>query len=207
MGRTLFTMALGLALSGCWVSDKDFFGPGDWAHLDLDGTYISEDANGHEQGTVVLTVRPDGLVDGVATREDGGEPEKSTLGLVPVNGGSGEYYILVDQTDGGGDGQLYLLGHLDDDGSLEMYWPECSGTPDIEGMTRETPDFGLPSPPPDTSQMMSCTFTTKESLQEAALEAERFLSAPHIVDILPMGRITPKQADDTEESTEDETSS
>ena len=200
MARSLLLVALGLALASCWVSEKEFFGAGDWAHLDLDGSYISEDGNGHEQATVELVVRPDGLIEGTSTGIEGGETEHSVVGLVPVAGGSGRYFILVDRSDGDHDGALYLLGHLTDEGGIEMYWPQCSGTPDIDGMTRESPDIGLPPPPTQDKSMMACNFTSKDALQKAALEAERFLSAPHIVDILPIGRLRPQDGNEADQA-------
>ena len=74
-----------------------------------------------------------------------------------------------------------------------MYWPQCSGTPDIKGMKRETPDFGLPIPASQSSSAAICTFTSKEAVQRAALEAEKFLSAPHIVDVNPLSRLRPRE--------------
>ena len=75
MRRTLLALALGLALSGCWMSEEQFFGPDDYAHLDFNGSYTNEDANGHEQATVELTTRPDGLIEGTSTNIEGGKAE------------------------------------------------------------------------------------------------------------------------------------
>ncbi|MXO59553.1 hypothetical protein GRI89_08365 [Altererythrobacter salegens] len=187
MGRTLLVLALGLALTGCWISEKPLFGPGDYAHLDIAGSYNSENKDGDVEGHVDLTVRPDGLVEGVAIKKGESGSETSIMGFVPIKGGSGEYFILVDRSKEDSDGELYLLGHVGTDGDIEMYWPQCAGTPDIDGMVREKPDFGIPIGPKNDASLSSCTFTTKEALQKAALAAEKFISVPHIVDLQPLG--------------------
>lgn len=199
MIRSLLSAMLVLSLSGCWVSEGELFDSGDWAHLDLDGTYISEDGNGQERGQVVLTARPDGLIDGVATDNKGGEPETSTVGMVRIPGGSGEFYVMVDGDEGRTGGQIYLLGHVTSSGGIEVYWPQCAGTPDTAEMTRETPSLGLPGESLPDPSLQVCTFASKAALLRAALEAERFLSTPHIVEIAPMGRLKPKEETDSVE--------
>ena len=63
MLRAILALALGLLLSGCWASEKQFFDSGDWANLELDGKYLLETAGEGNGGRLVtVTTRPDGLV-------------------------------------------------------------------------------------------------------------------------------------------------
>jgi hypothetical protein len=43
-----------------------------------------------------------------------------------------------------------------------------------------------------------CNFSSRATLMKAGLEAERFLSAPHIVAVTPLGRIAPTDEDELE---------
>jgi|SRR5690606_6341769 hypothetical protein len=187
MRRTLMAAGLALLLAACWQSEARIFDRGDWANLGLEGNYTSFDANGDEQARVVLRTRPGGLVDSSSTDLDNGKVERSVLGFVRIEGGSGRYFLAVDRSDEGGEGDLYLIAHLTEDGAIAIYWPECAGTPPVEGLVIERD--GL-------TEIDVCTFSSRSALMEAGLEAERFLSAKHIVAVSPLGRLQP----DTDES-------
>jgi len=180
--RVILALVACLSLAGCWVSEQRLFGAGDWAHLELDGRYKSENANGDPQASVVLHSRPDGLVEGTSESLDDGTTELSVFGFVRIEDGSGQYFLMVDRTKDNDSGDIYFIARLNPGGTLEIYWPDCGGTPARSGMAVESGGLG------DTDV---CTFSSKEALMSAALEAERFLSAKHIVEVSPMGRMVP----------------
>jgi hypothetical protein len=185
MLRALLAVIGCFALSGCWVSEHRILGPGDWAHVNLAGKFKRENANGDEEASVVLATQPNGLIVGTATDVERHKTESMAMGLVAIQGGSGRYFLAVDRLEQKDNGDTYFIAHLTDDGGLEIYWPDCDGTPDIEGMTRQT----------DTVAM-ACNFTTKEALMEAALQAERFLSVKHVIEVAPFGRLAPDDGSD-----------
>jgi hypothetical protein len=182
MTRAILAVIGCVLLAGCWVSEQRLFHDGDWAHLDLASKYTSEDANGSDQAHVVLQARPNGLIESTSVGVANGETEHSVLGFVAIEGGSGRYFLLVDRSDPSGDGDFYLIAHLTDEAAIELYWPDCNGTPPIEGVTVERDDF---------LDEAVCAFSTKAALMRAGLEAERFLSAKHIVAVQPMGKLVP----------------
>ena len=184
MLRAVFAAIACVSLAGCWVSEERLFGNGDWAHPDLDGNYRSEDANGAEQARVTLAMRPNGLVESVSVGIEDGKIEESIVGLVRIEGGSGRYFLLVDRSDQSGEGDIYLIAHLTEEGALELFWPDCAGTPSIEDVTVERD--GL-------LDATVCTFSSKAALMLAGLEAERFLSTPHVVEVAPMGKLVPDE--------------
>ncbi len=184
MLRHIAGAMLALALTGCWVSEKDLFGPGDWKPPPgIAGTYTSENGSGDAQAKVLLTVREDGLVEGIATKIGEDTSESSLVGFVPVPGGSGRYYLLVDQSGtaeaGGSDGNIYFVARTTNEG-FEAFWPQCEGTPALPGMQSETQDL---------LKQDICGFTTKEALLQAGQAAERDLEAKHMFEPMPMGKM------------------
>ena len=174
MLRAFLAVIACLCLSACWESDTRFFGSGDWAKLDLTGEYDvaglsdSEDRPRH----ATLTSRPDGLIE--FTPLPAGNDKPTLMGLVPITGGSGHYFLAMDRTSDG-EGDTYYLAELSENGGLAFYFPDCDGTSPMDGMAVND-TFG---------STKTCTFTSAEALMKAALEAERFLAAPHIVAVAP----------------------
>ena len=182
MLRAIIVVIASLSLAGCWVSDTRMFGPADWAHVDLSGKFKSEDANGNDEAKVVLAVRPNGLIAGTSTDLKTGKVDHSVLGMVAITGGSGKYFIAVDRSDQAGKGDIYMIAHLTDEHGLEAFWPDCDGTAPVQGMARTEDDL---------THSGVCKFSTKAALQTAALQAERFLSAKHVIAIAPFGKLVP----------------
>jgi hypothetical protein len=182
MLRAMIVVLASLSLAGCWVSDTRLFGPADWAHVDLAGKYKSEDANGNDEAKVVLTVRPNGLIAGTSTDLKSGKVDHSMLGLVAIKGGSGKYFIAVDRSDQAGKGDIYMIAHLTDEKGLEVFWPDCDGTAPVQGMVRQLDDL---------THTGVCKFSSKQALMTAGLQAEKFLSAKHVIAIAPFGKLVP----------------
>ena len=189
MLRLLAGTVLALALTGCWLSEQRLFGAGDWAALDVAGHYVSENAEGNREARVVLKVLPNRTVEGTSTRIDDGSVETSVFGLVPIAGGAGSHFIMLDRSGETDDGDIYFIAHLTGEGAIEVYFPQCAGTPDIAGMTRESD--------PWISEEI-CHFTDKPAVMRAALEAERVLSTPQMFEIRRLARLVP--VDETEAS-------
>jgi hypothetical protein len=175
MLRAVLAVIACISLAGCWASEERIFRDGDWAHLSLDGRYKGVDATGDEQARVVLKARPNGLIEGTGL-------DFGVIGLVRIEGGSGRYFLAVDRSDESADGDIYLIARLADGGTIEFYWPDCAGTPPMEGLTVAYEDL---------IDATVCAFSTRAALMRAGLEAERFLSAKHIVTIQPMGKLVP----------------
>ena len=196
MPKRIAAAVMALALTGCWVSEKDLFGPGDWQPPpDIAGSYTSENGSGEAQARVVLSVRSDGLVQGVATKVGESTSETSVVGFVPISGGTGKYYLLVDRSKAGepndSGGNIYFVARMTDEG-FDAFWPQCEGTPDIPGMERETQEL---------IDEEICGFTTKEALLRAGLAAERNLEGKHLFEPDVMGRMkreTPGEAEAAE---------
>ena len=184
MLRAFMAVGLSLLLAGCWYSEERLFGDGDWAQLGLEGHYKSVDANGDDQARVVLTTQRGGLVEGVGTDLEDGSVERSLLGFVRIEGGSGRYFLTVDRSDPSGKEDIYAIAHLTDDGGLEFYLPDCAGTAPADGLTIERDGII------DTDL---CLFSTRSALMKAGLDAERFLAAEHIIAVAPMGRLLPDE--------------
>jgi hypothetical protein len=182
MTRAILAVIVCVLLAGCWASDRRLFHDGDWAHLDLDGAYTSEPADGGEQAHVTLKTRPDGLVESTGIGIEDGKPETSLAGFVPIEGGSGHYFLLVERSDPAGEGDVYLIAHLSEAGVLELYEPDCNGTSPTDGLTIERDNF---------IHATACMFSSKAALMRAGLEAERFLSTPHVVAVAPMVKLVP----------------
>jgi hypothetical protein len=182
MLRTGLAVIACLMLAGCWMSEQRFFGPGDWAHLDFNGRYVSQNADGDTTARVTFATRPDGLIDGTGVNAEDGSTEESTMGLVPIRGGSGEYFLVVDRTDEDEEGDIYFIARLIEGPGLELYWPDCGGTTAVAGMAVESSSF---------TETETCTFSSREALMTAALEAETFLAARHVVAVAPMGKLVP----------------
>jgi hypothetical protein len=171
MLRAIIALGLGLALAGCWTSEQRLFDPGDWAKLGLSGEYeVASITSGDTPRRAIFTTLPDGLVEIARVGGLDRDENPTMLGLVPIEGGSGSGFIAVDRTTAG-DSDIYYLASLDDDGDLGFYFPVCEATPAIEGMV--------------VTGGSTCTFSSRQALMKAALEAERFLSTRHIVAVTP----------------------
>ena len=180
MLRALFIAVLAGALSGCWVSEEQLFGGGDWVvPAGIEGAYVSENPDGEQRGTVDLVRRKDGMIAGTATRNDEPEPRTSAIGFVAIPGGSGHYFLMVQPVPEDKGGELYLIGRWQED-RLEAYWPQCAGTPDMAGMTRDTDGI---------VNEAVCGFSTKQAVLKAALVAERELSNKRMFDPQMLGRL------------------
>lgn len=185
MLRALLIVIACSCLSGCWVSEKRFFGSEEWARLDLAGTYAVKSAAGFDAPeTVTLALREDGRLDTVRADGQAGLDEIEPLGLVAIPGGSGRFFLAVDQS---GEVDYYYIAHLALDGGLAFYLPDCSGTPARNDLVIEEESKGG----------LTCVFASEEALLEAALEAERFLSARHIVAVSPVYSLE-RMADEAE---------
>ena len=189
MLRALLAAIACLALTGCWVSDHRLFGDADWGHVNLSGKYKRENANGDDEASVVLHTLANGLIEGTATDANDGKTERMAMGLVPIAGGSGRYFLAVDRSDRKDTGDIYFIAHLTDDKGLEIYWPDCEGTAAGQGIERSKDNL---------TDMMVCTFSTKAALMGAALQAEKFLSAKHVIAVAPFGRLVPDDGSDEE---------
>ena len=171
MLRMIVALGLSLLLAGCWTSEKRFFNSGDWARLDLSGEYdVARITTSDGAHRARFATRPDGLIEITPLDAEDGDDEPTLLGLVPITGGSGSLFLAMDRTPGTGN-DVYYLASLSDDGDLGFYYPVCEHTPRIEGLV--------------VTGDSTCTFTTEDALMQAALEAERFLAAPHIVAVAP----------------------
>lgn len=176
MPRLLLTVLACLCLGGCWGSEERFFDPGDWASLTVGGEYSVEslDADDDSPRIARISTRPDGLIEIAPSARSGETAETLRLGFVRIRDGSGEFYIAVDRTGPGeGEGDLYVIAKVTGD-SIELFFPDCLGTPPIEGFEKT-----------DGLSGEACDFKDEEALFEAALMAERFLSEPHIVRVMP----------------------
>jgi hypothetical protein len=170
-----------LGLCGCWVSDTRFFDSGDWAMLRLAGDYdvaqLSDGSSPEALDRATITPRPDGLVEFMPqTRVARATP--TVFGFVPIAGGSGQYFLAVDRSTADyddDDGDMYYIAKVTADG-VAFFFPDCDGTPRQAGMAVEADGF---------TEGKTCTFTSEEALMKAALEAERFIAAPHIVGLSP----------------------
>jgi len=213
MLRAALALLACLMLGACsgWVSDERLFGDGDWAHLDINGRYKNDDSDSAERG--ILKTLPNGLIEMRST--DKHETNVTRLGLVAIEGGSGAYFLSVDRSSDSDKGDEYLVVYIPDGKLLWFYLPDCNATPDIEGMIRvradrwgkeeteavadDAPLTAEPLAPPgdagatsgDTDDSKVCKFSTKDALMTAGLEAERFLSARHIVAITPVMSLSP----------------
>jgi hypothetical protein len=182
MLRTVLAVIACLMLTGCWMSDQRLFGPGDWAHLDFNGPYASVYASSDTTAQVTFATRPDGLIEGTGVSAEDGSTEETTMGLVPIRGGSGEYFLVVDPTGEDEGGDIYFIARLTEGPGLELYWPDCGGTTLVTGMVVERSTL---------AETEICTFSSRESLMTAALEAERFLAARHVVAVAPVRKLVP----------------
>src|SRR5690606_41595886 len=93
-------------------------------------------------------------VDSSSTALARGKVGRSALGSVRIEGGSGRYFLAVDRSDEGREGDLYLIAHLTEDGAIAIYWPECAGTPPVEGLVIERD--GL-------TEIDVCTFSSRSA--------------------------------------------
>jgi len=187
MLRALLAVIVCLALTGCWMSEHRIFGEGDWAHVNLTGKYKREAANGDDEASVVLTTQPNGLIVGVGIDLKEDQTQHTAMGLVPIQGGSGKYFLAVDRSDPKDTGDVYFIAHLTDDNELDMFMPDCEGTAPVQGMTVEKSNL---------TEIVSRAFTTKAAVMAAALQAEKFLSASHVIGIVPFGRLVPDDGSD-----------
>lgn len=181
MPRAMLAALASLFLAGCWVSEELHFGPGDWANLAIDGHYVVHDSEGEALARVLLVTRPDGLVASTTTEDlSGGGKGDMLFGMVAIAQGSGRYFLVVDR-ESLGSGEIYVLAHRSDEGEINLYWPNCEGTPKMRGLVAAPEGDPYPG---------FCMFTDKRAVMEAALRAERFLAARHIVRVSPFARLS-----------------
>lgn len=224
MVRVILATLACLLLGACsgWVSDERLFGDGDWAHLDINGRYKLSAGVEESKDRIIFKTRPDGLIESHSTNRR--DKSRSLTGLIPIRGGSGEYFLSVDRSNDDSEGDQYFIVHLSSDKRIEYFLPDCRGTPQIDGMEKrsgwheetaalveegpggsaEQPSESLPvaEPQPESEPAPGedsvCNFSTKDALMMAGLEAEKFLSAKHIVAIRPLYALEP---DDEADST------
>lgn len=184
MFRSIIAFCISLLLAGCWQSEEPLFGEGDWAKLDIDGRYDVETVGvSSNRRTVTLTTLEDGSIESITQTGRDAAAEVDLLGLVAISGGTGRFFLAVGRSD---DGDIYYVAQLTHEDSLAFYFPYCAGTTARVGLIVE--DGGKGS--------LVCTFTSKQALLEAALEAERFLSRPYIVRVLPVQVLTKSELDE-----------
>ena len=217
-----------LLLGACsgWVSDERLFGDSDWAHLNINGRYKSTVSGDESDDRMILKSRPDGLIEGHST--DRHDKSRTLIGLVPIRGGSGDYFLSVDRSNDDEKGDEYFIVRVSDGKTLEYFIPDCDATPQVEGMTKVHDDRGFkqeaegldddasgatraaspaatataapqPEPQSPSDDKLVCKFATKDALMAAGLEAEKFLSAKHIVELTPFLGLAPD--DGTEQPT------
>ena len=217
MLRITFAVFACLLLGACsgWVSDERLLGEGDWAHLALNGRYKTTPDSGSSD-RIILRSRPDGLIEGRNTNRH--DKSQMLFGLVAIKGGSGDYFLSVDRSGDDAKGDQYFVVRVAEGRELEFFMPDCAATPPVDGMTKVprwhrepttagevAPGESPPAPAeakaapaprvaPDTE--LECKFSTKDALMSAGLEAEKFLSANHIVEMTPFFGLEP---DDEEE--------
>lgn len=190
MLRTAAIAALAALLTGCWGAEIPLFGARDWVQpAGLEGPFVSEDAAGEDKGTVLLTRRPDGLIDGAVTRAGETSARTSAIGFVAIPGGSGHYFLMVNRAaEGAPDtrsgGEFYLIGRWKDE-RLEAFWPQCTGTPDMPGMERERIEI---------VDEAVCRFADKGAVLRAALLAERELETKRMFEHQLLGRLKRPEA-------------
>lgn len=209
MLRIVLVVIACFCLSACsgWVSDERLFGSGDWAHLDLSGPYNNEAAADDVTKRVILTTRPDGMIVGTGSAPNDG----FVIGLVPIKGGSGNFFLMVDRSDPDKQGDEYYIARLTGGDTLVFYLPNCRGTSAVEGMEKvsrraepaiEEGDAPAiepsPGPPDGADDSVECKFATKDALMLAGLEAERFLASDHIVAVVPFAVLEPAAIEATE---------
>lgn len=217
MMRGILTIVACLLLSACsgWVSDERIFGTGDWAHLDLNGPYDHQTAVDDQSRRVILRTRPDGMIESTGPGAD----DRGLMGLVPIKGGSGEYFLMIDRSDSSEKGDEYFIARVADSNAIALYLPDCRGTSPVAGMEKvqeqwpEEPALEVPAPEDGTAQAAEdaaapvigdddvsadeavsgpvCKFTTRDALMAAGLEAERFLATPHVVAVFPLATLEP----------------
>lgn len=199
MLRAVLAVIACFLLSACsgWVSDERLFGAGDWAPLALNGPFDYRRAAGDVTERLILKTRADGLIEGTGPSGD----VERVMGLVQIRGGSGDFFLAVDRSDPSELGDEYYVARSLEGYSLLFYLPDCDGTSPVDGMekvsTRAEPPVDEGNVQPETNGQtpgferddadgdLVCKFSTKESLMAAGLEAERFLSADHVVEVVP----------------------
>jgi hypothetical protein len=205
MLRAILVVIACISLSACsgWMSDERLFEDGDWAQLNLNGPYKDQSAAADDMTKrVTLRTRPDGIIEGT-----GRDPSDGfVIGLVPIRGGSGDFFLMVDRSDPSREGDDYYIARLIGGGTLAFYLPDCSGTSPVEGMEkvsgREEQEPAIadgdapaieerPTPPDRADDSVECKFSTKDALMAAGLEAERFLATKHVVAVAPFAALEP----------------
>jgi hypothetical protein len=196
MPRAVLAVLACLLLNACsgWVSDERLFGDGDWAHLDINGRYKNDNDESDERG--ILKTLPNGLIEGRSSNKR--DKDVSLTGLIPIRGGSGEYFLMVDRSDPEINGDTYFIAHVTDDKKIEFFMPDCRGTSDLQGMTKErdeataaTVEGKAQADQAEGNGYVVCKFHTKDALMAAGLEAERFLATKHIIAITPFVSFLP----------------
>jgi len=218
MLRTAFAVLacfLSAACSG-WVSDERLFGDGDWAHLDINGRYQNDNNESAERG--IVRTLPNGLIE--MRSSDKRNKDVMIIGLVPIKGGSGDFFLSVDRSDASKKGDQYFIVNVPDGRTLQFYIPNCDATPEMPGMTKVRDDRWLvksdetaavdapateePAAPQEAANAQAdesadskvCKFATKDALMTAGLEAEKFLSTKHIIALTPFMSVSPDNQPD-----------
>jgi hypothetical protein len=181
MVRMIVIAVLATLLAGCWGAETQLFGRADWVQPPgMAGNFVTEDAAGETQGSVVLARRADGMIDGTVTRRGEGKPQTSPTGFVAIPGGSGRYFLMVNRAaEGGKGGEFYLIGRWQDE-RLEAFWPQCAGTPEMAGMKRDRIEL---------VNELVCSFASKDAVLTAALLAERELETKRMFAPQLLGRL------------------
>lgn len=195
IGRIAMIATAVTALSGCWFSEADMFDPSEFADVGLEGEYTSEiDYDDREEVfSVRFTPEEDGRyrmdVEVAFLDEPRGEVtstkmETMRLSFVSIPDGPENWYLLqgFDKPEQSQTG--HLIAHMNNGRVLELYMPNCKGTPERNGMTSDM------SPP---TKVGRCDFQDKQALMDAGAEAANFLAQPQIVLITPFMAYKPKR--------------
>ncbi len=117
--RTLLLAAIGLLLSGCYVSDRLLVDAGEAVHPIVDGTYVRD---GDPSDKLSITLEPDGWY-AVAKYDPNGLIGR-THRVLAIEGdlGGEDGYVLAEQTS---DGFTYAIGRVDGT-RVYLATPDCS---------------------------------------------------------------------------------
>lgn len=194
IGRMTAVVLAPALLAGCWFSEADMFAQSDFATVDLDGDYSSEvDYDDNEQvRNVRFTPEDDGRyrmdIDVARIDRETGEQRSITqetlhLSFVAIPGAPERWYLMQGIEKSIESQRGYLLAHINESGVLELYVPNCSGTPQREGMAVNSAR---------SIKLGRCDFEDKQALLDAAREAAQFVEQPQIVVITPFMAYKPK---------------
>lgn len=194
IGRIAAITAALATLAGCWFSKADMFTPNEFAIVPLDGAYASEidyeDKENVQQ--VRFTREDDGRyrmdIDVAHLEEPHGEissikRETMQLAFIAIPNAPDGWYLMHGIEDTAAPERAYLLANVNQRGVLELYIPNCRGTPERPGMTIAQEA---------AAKVGRCDFTDKQALLSAAKEAADFLDQDQIALTTPFMAFTPK---------------